>query len=232
MPLRTPVRYAAIALFAGASANAQELVGPTDAWFGIDKIEITYSGGTALFDVRFDQRSFDEAFAAGMPLPFTTEADVMAAFSAMDGFLSNPMIFPSQVAPIVLIPGATVLDDGFALPLEVNAGIVTRFGQLDHTGPIGWRYNERIDATISQSEDMIVSGEPNLAWAVFTLSPDPCVADFFPADGDGVLNFFDVSAYITAYNAASPDADLAAPFGTLNFFDIAEYIALYGAGCP
>jgi hypothetical protein len=52
-----------------------------------------------------------------------------------------------------------------------------------------------------------------------------------PAE-DGQLNFFDVAAFIAAYNAQSPDADLAAPFGVLNFFDVAAYIALYNAGCP
>jgi hypothetical protein len=55
-----------------------------------------------------------------------------------------------------------------------------------------------------------------------------CQADF---DGNGLLNFFDVSAFIAAYNAADPAADLAAPFGTFNFFDISAFIALYNAGC-
>lgn len=55
-----------------------------------------------------------------------------------------------------------------------------------------------------------------------------------PADlnGDGQLNFFDLSAFIGAYNAQSPDADLAAPFDVFNFFDVAAYIALYNDGCP
>tara|TARA_R110000782_G_scaffold19140_4_gene52224 strand:+ start:17024 stop:17755 length:732 start_codon:yes stop_codon:yes gene_type:complete len=55
-----------------------------------------------------------------------------------------------------------------------------------------------------------------------------CAADF---DGNGLLNFFDVSAFIAAYNNADPAADLAAPFGTFNFFDISAYIAEYNAGC-
>jgi len=48
----------------------------------------------------------------------------------------------------------------------------------------------------------------------------------------GVLNFFDIAAYIALFNANDPGADLAAPFGTLNFFDVAAYIAAYNAGCP
>jgi hypothetical protein len=55
-----------------------------------------------------------------------------------------------------------------------------------------------------------------------------------PADlnQDGTLNFFDVSAFLTAYNAQDPAADVAEPFGQWNFFDISAYLGLYGAGCP
>lgn len=57
-----------------------------------------------------------------------------------------------------------------------------------------------------------------------------CVADF--AEPFGTLNFFDISAFIGAFNAGDASADLAAPFGTLNFFDISAYIAAFNAGCP
>jgi hypothetical protein len=58
---------------------------------------------------------------------------------------------------------------------------------------------------------------------------DLCTADF---NNDAVLNFFDISAFVTAYNAQDPAADLAAPAGVWNFFDLAEFISLYNAGCP
>ncbi|MFK7883543.1 MAG: S8 family serine peptidase [Phycisphaerales bacterium] len=48
----------------------------------------------------------------------------------------------------------------------------------------------------------------------------------------GTLNFFDISAFITLYNAGDDSADLAEPFGTLNFFDISEFIGVYNSGCP
>jgi hypothetical protein len=56
-----------------------------------------------------------------------------------------------------------------------------------------------------------------------------CSADI---NGDGLLNFFDLAAYVGLFNAGDPAADLAAPFGTLNFFDIAAYISTFNAGCP
>ena len=57
-----------------------------------------------------------------------------------------------------------------------------------------------------------------------------CPADL--AEPFGVLNFFDISAFIGLYNAQDPAADFAAPFGVFNFFDISTYISAYNAGCP
>jgi len=57
-----------------------------------------------------------------------------------------------------------------------------------------------------------------------------CLADF--AEPIGVLNIFDVQAFIAAFNAMSPAADLAAPFGTYNIFDIQAYIGQFNQGCP
>ncbi len=64
----------------------------------------------------------------------------------------------------------------------------------------------------------------------FQDGPPPCPADL--AAPFGVLNFFDIAAYIGLFNAGDPIADFAAPFGTINFFDIVEYINQFNAGCP
>jgi hypothetical protein len=58
---------------------------------------------------------------------------------------------------------------------------------------------------------------------------DLCDADF---NNDAMVNFFDISSFIAAYNTQDPAADLAAPFGTFNFFDLAAFISLYNDGCP
>ncbi|MCA9275757.1 MAG: hypothetical protein KDA29_07010 [Phycisphaerales bacterium] len=55
-----------------------------------------------------------------------------------------------------------------------------------------------------------------------------CLADL---TGDGVLNFFDVSAFLNAYNASAPLADLNGD-GMLNFFDVSAFLNAYNAGCP
>jgi hypothetical protein len=54
-----------------------------------------------------------------------------------------------------------------------------------------------------------------------------------PADltGDGVLNFFDVSAFLTAFGAMDPVADLNGD-GIFNFFDVSAFLSAFAAGCP
>ncbi|MCF6237866.1 MAG: hypothetical protein L3J79_03485 [Candidatus Marinimicrobia bacterium] len=69
---------------------------------------------------------------------------------------------------------------------------------------------------------------------------NPCLADLAGnPDGtpDGLLNFFDVSAYLTLFGAGDMAADLAGnpdgtPDGLLNFFDVSAYLTLFGQGCP
>jgi hypothetical protein len=54
-----------------------------------------------------------------------------------------------------------------------------------------------------------------------------------PADrnGDGSVDFFDLSAFLGAFNAAQPDTDLNND-GVFNFFDVSIYLAQFNAGCP
>ena len=72
---------------------------------------------------------------------------------------------------------------------------------------------------------------PGLIDAVLAVSYQPeCPADF--AEPSGTLNFFDVSAFLSAFNNHETSADLSRPFGQFNFFDVSAYLAAYGNGCP
>lgn len=48
----------------------------------------------------------------------------------------------------------------------------------------------------------------------------------------GVVDFSDVSVFLTEFSSGSSVADLAPPFGTLDFSDIAQFLSLFAAGCP
>lgn len=69
-----------------------------------------------------------------------------------------------------------------------------------------------------------------VAWVEANLVGGACLPDF--AEPFGVLNVFDLFAYLEAYGAEDPRADLAAPFGAWNVFDLFAYLEAYGAGCP
>jgi len=61
-----------------------------------------------------------------------------------------------------------------------------------------------------------------------TRSTASCAADI---NSDGVLNFFDVSAFLSAFAAADLIADFTDD-GQLNFFDVSAFLNAFSAGCP
>jgi len=69
-------------------------------------------------------------------------------------------------------------------------------------------------------------------WDAVTLvidaGADACPADF---TGDGVLDFFDVSAFLNAYNAMDPIADFTGD-GVFDFFDVSTFLSAFNTGCP
>jgi hypothetical protein len=61
-----------------------------------------------------------------------------------------------------------------------------------------------------------------------SVAPPSCEAD---RNGDGVLDFFDVSDFLNAFSAMDPSADMNND-GLWDFFDVQIYLGLFSAGCP
>ena len=60
----------------------------------------------------------------------------------------------------------------------------------------------------------------------------PCRVDL---DGDGGVDFFDIQAFVAAFNSGDPLADFFPPDGgdgELNFFDVQQFLVEFNAGCP
>ncbi len=57
-----------------------------------------------------------------------------------------------------------------------------------------------------------------------------CAADL--ALPEGVLDFFDIAAFLAAFSAGDAMADYAPPFGVFDFFDVSVYLSRFSAGCP
>lgn len=63
---------------------------------------------------------------------------------------------------------------------------------------------------------------------VFNEGTESCPADL---TGDDALDFFDVSAFLSAYNTMDPAADFTGD-GNFDFFDVSAFLNAYNAGCP
>jgi hypothetical protein len=93
-----------------------------------------------------------------------------------------------------------------------QAGTSMAFGDLNNDG--------RNDLVLGYSGDTCVR--------IFYAKAQPCPADL---TGDGILDFFDVSAFLNAYNAQDPVADFTGD-GVLDFFDVSAFLNNYNSGCP
>jgi hypothetical protein len=73
--------------------------------------------------------------------------------------------------------------------------------------------------------------EPGSATSVLGVDYRPeCPADYAAPLGE--LDFFDLSAFLSAYNTRDTSADIARPFGEFDFFDLSLFLNRYTQGCP
>ena len=122
-------------------------------------------------------------------------------------------ILPSDMATSFVIPANTV-QVGLEYELELTFANVD-FSDADPFPGFG-------------SDFTILSGYLTDTLISFTPGSSPgCLADL---SGDGVLNFFDVSAFLLAYTQQLPDADFTGD-GVLNFFDVSAFLLAYTKGC-
>lgn len=202
-----------------------------------------------------DARNFRWESAGGNPGGFIAADDVGTGeywrFAAPSNYLGDLSAYYGQTLSYQLKQLGTVGTVVNQSDIEIIGGGVTleyRTGQAPSgdwtaysvvlTEGAGWEVNNnpateaQIRAALDNVTSLSIRGE-------FRVGADSCgldnvvLGDGCPADinGDGVLDFFDVSAFINAYSAGDPAVDFAAPFGELNFFDVSAFIAAYNSGC-
>ncbi len=139
-----------------------------------------------------------------------------------------------------------VVDDSITVELSNNNGgswtVVNTVGPNAESG--GWvEYSHSIDAVFGAPSSTVMIrfvtgdlGEPSVVEAgvdAVRMTNIDCSTASCPADltGDGTLNFFDVSAFLTAFGNSDPIADFTGD-GTFNFFDVSAFLTAFGNGCP
>jgi hypothetical protein len=115
---------------------------------------------------------------------------------------------------------------GAAYLIEVSSGdVIAKF--LPSDGVAGDEFGQVVSI---EGDSIAVSSTPTGGGAVYVFSvpSESCPADL---TGDGMLNFFDVSAFLSAFAGEDPVADFTGD-GIFNFFDVSEFLAMFSAGCP
>ena len=99
------------------------------------------------------------------------------------------------------------------IPLEAPSGSYRLRILMSHSG-IGLRDQDEVTASLMSNFGITVI--------------DPCPVDL---NDDGMVDFFDVSAFLAAFSSMDPVADINHD-GMVNFFDVSAFLAAYNAGCP
>ena len=141
------------------------------------------------------------------PIQFNCVLEVFAEFSPGSGFTGA---FYSQI----------FTDSNFDTePIEASIPLISSSGS--------YRVRMRLSHSGLGSLDRTpLTGSLTTSWSID--SNNPCPADL---TGDGVLNFFDVSAFLSAYTANDPVADFTDD-GVWNFFDVSAFLSAFADGCP
>jgi len=151
-----------------------------------------------------------------------------AIYSDRDGNVGMTMASssPSEFAS-VRVSGRVPSDpDGtMSEPIELAIGDRSSNG----------RWGDYLDIAIDPNDDktfwIVGMYRQSFGWQTwidsFTVESE-CPADL---DGNGELNFFDISLFLGAFNIQDPSADINND-GAWNFFDVSQFITLYNQGCP
>ncbi|MFK7760444.1 MAG: GC-type dockerin domain-anchored protein [Phycisphaerales bacterium] len=112
---------------------------------------------------------------------------------------------------------------------------------LDTFGPVTSQMRVRFVLSDQGTGSIIEAGIDAVTIAgllcEFVVACPPDLAGNPDGTPDGILNFFDVSAFLTLFAQGDPMVDYAGnpdgtPDGVLNFFDVSAFLNAYGNGCP
>lgn len=110
--------------------------------------------------------------------------------------------------------------------VNTNGWIDLEYNIADYVD-LNLAFRARIE-TRDGGADTTVEGGVDAFRIASEVCENTCQADL---TGDGELDFFDVSAYLNAYNNLDSIADFNFD-GSINFFDVSAFLSAFSAGCP
>ncbi len=168
----------------------------------------------------------DSAFELAIDDTYVTQPGGGLIVDAPAGLLGNDIDQPFRS---ISVDTQFVLDPQYTAPSSGSV-MVNADGSLSYQAEPGF---VGTDSFTYRSMTMIAGvPEPvysNPATVVIVVPDGGCGQP--DLNGDGVLNFFDVSAFLGAYTAMEPMADFNND-GVFNFFDVSAFLGAFSAGCP
>ena len=120
----------------------------------------------------------------------------------------------------------TFMEDRNYGPIAIGNSVwVNSFVQIPATLPAG---NYFIGTIVADDTGLETVTSNNSVPDTMSITVLECIPDL---TGDGVVNFFDVSAFLSAFNNQDPIADFNND-GFYNFFDVSAFLQAFNVGCP
>lgn len=165
--------------------------------------------------------------------PFTNHGTTAPGFSIGTMFATQPVSFSDSSVFEAEVDASTsdLLDSTNTIEIDGTLDVI----YTDGFAPTGFWARKIMEGSGITGKFDAVNVPPAPAGFVTRVYNDGTnlfVGQTCPSDTnlDGVLNFFDVSVFLSNYNAGSLAADLNDD-GILNFFDVSVFLSSYNMGC-
>lgn len=205
----------------------------------VQPINLDIGDHTSIFEA-LDDLIFSIKFATG---------DVLTLSELWEGRDLDDFRRPQDWFVTALVGTAPTVEDPAALFVWTDTGFNEIPGDLNSDGVQDQQDEQLLTDSIAQLDggpsdsDGVVDGQVTLPQfsrrfdlrdrdydgviSADDLPAEPCLADF---TGNGILDFFDVSAFLTAFNNNDPIADLNGD-SIFNFFDVSTFLTAFSQGC-
>lgn len=166
--------------------------------------------------------------AGDQPMGSLATYDISGEFEMLDRMIFEPI--EDSFNPGAFL-GEIVTDENFTY-VVTNGSIalfdLTNPSDIRYLGASGSRNSVLSSSSAAIADERIYLAAGNNLTVFDTSGCAACPADL---TGDGLLDFFDVSAFLLAYNTQDPAADFTND-GNWDFFDVSAFLSAYNAGCP